>query len=120
MPVGQHVEGEPRLFRALGDADRGLVENDVDPVESFRQKVGIANIPIDDLEAKPGGGVAQVLPAPPHEIVQDHDFARLLLRDEIGDVGADKAGAASYQDALVLHGNPPLAVVANVCSASVR
>ena len=80
---GQHIMGEARTFGALGDADGGLMEHDIDTGHGFSQQLGIANITGDDGEGRHGVGEGQVLDPPTDEVVVDDDFGRGLIGDKV-------------------------------------
>ena len=46
--VGEHLEREPRLLRALRDADGRLMEDDIDAVHRLGQQRAVTNVALDD------------------------------------------------------------------------
>ena len=73
--VDQDLEGQPRLGRALGDPDGGLVEHDIDPAHQPPHQAGVADVAL--VQAHPAGRqrLRQVLPAAADEVVQHDDLA---------------------------------------------
>ena len=99
----QHIEGavhedlkrEPWLLGALCDADRGLVEDNVAALGDVVDKVDVANVPDDQLQAWIGEGFPQVGPSPAYQIVEHSDLSRTSGQQLVDDRGADRAGTAS-------------------------
>ena len=100
--VRQHLQGQPRLFGALRDADGGLVEDDVDSPHGLRQRGGVANIPVDDPDEARRQCPFQVLHSAAHEVVDDDDLAGAPRDQLIRDMRADQARAASNENAFTL------------------
>ena len=85
---------EPRVFRAVRDADRRFVEDDVNAFHDFPDGVQVADVTLDEGDFPAGEGRFEVLVAAPRQVVQDHDFLETFRDQGIGDVGTDESGAA--------------------------
>jgi hypothetical protein len=92
--VHQHVDGEGRLFRALGDAQRSLMEDDVNAVHHVGDQSAIAHVTLDDGDASTSAGSGQILTAAANKVVQHDDLAHTVIQQLIGDVRANEAGTA--------------------------
>ena len=96
--VDEHFEREPRLFSALRDPDRCLVEQHVDAVHQLTHEREIPDVTLDERHGtvllRPG----EVLAAPADEVVQDDDLLRAGEDEFVDDVRADGTAAACHED----------------------
>ena len=88
--VDQHLEREPRLLGALGDADRGLVEDDVDAAVSVGDQVAVADVALDEPDRPVRIAQARFAAPAADEVVEDDDLARRRRDELVGDRRADR------------------------------
>ena len=70
--VDQDLEREPRLLGALGDADRGLVEDDVDAVASARAtQLAVADVALDEPDGPLAMPEARFVAPAADEVVEE-------------------------------------------------
>ncbi len=101
--VHHDLQGEPGLGGALGDPDRGQVEEQVGArVEELAQQGAVADVAVHHPQLPGGGDLAGVrevgLPAPDEVVEHDH-LAGAALDQLVHHGGADGAGPAGHQAA---------------------
>ncbi len=100
--AAQDVEREARILGALGDADRGLVEHDVDAAGGVHHHRRVAEIAFDHRDRAAVDRRREVRHAAPREVVEHADLFGLERDQLVGDRRADESGAARDQDRLPL------------------
>ena len=78
------------------------MEDDVDALHDLGEQRAIPDVALDDGHRTVRHGPFQILAAAADEIVEDHDLARPLVDEPIGDMRADEPGAARNQYSLVV------------------
>ena len=91
--IDQDFEGQTRILGALRDADGGLMEDDVDTLHDFGEELAVADVAFDHGDEAARNGASDVFSSAPDEVIEDDDFFRRALNQQVGDVGADQAGA---------------------------
>ncbi len=110
--VDQDLERQPRLLGALGDPDRRLVEDDVDPLGELVHQPAVADVALDDGQrCRSPPPSARFVAAPADEVVED-DYLRRAALDQLVDQGrADRSGAAGDEHSATGDGRSSSAVV---------
>jgi len=70
------------------------VEDDVDAVGGRRERVAVADVPLDD-----GRGVGAVRPVAAAEVIEDADV--VVGHERVGDVAPDEPRTTCYEHSLV-------------------
>ncbi len=96
--VDEHLEREPRLLRALRDADRGVMEEHVDAGHQLVHERPVADVALDELDGAVGARPVEVLPPPADEVVQHDDLVRAGEHQLVDHVGPDRPAAPGHED----------------------
>ena len=89
--VHQHLERQARLLGALGDADRGLVEDQVDALGQVGDEVAVADVALDQVTSPVLDAPARFSLRPAHQVVEHDDLRDGLVDELVDDRGADRA-----------------------------
>jgi hypothetical protein len=96
-PVDQDLEREPRLLGALGDPDRGQVEDGVDARHELAHERAVADVAVDEADVAVRLGPCEVLPPSADEVVEDDDLLGAGEHELVGYGRPDGACASGDQ-----------------------
>ncbi len=83
-------------WRTLGDAQRGLVEDRIAAGDERLHRRRVPDIALDQAYAVAGERTGEIVAPPAHHIVDDAHLRRTGLQQQLDDMRADEARAASH------------------------
>ena len=97
-PADHHVDRALRRVRAVGHAQRRLMEHEIDAARRAIDRGGVADVGPDHRQASGVECGAEMLDPALDEVVEHDDPGRTGGQDLVGDVRADESRPAGDQD----------------------
>ena len=108
--IDEHLEREPGLLGALGDADRGLVEDEILPAGHVVHEIPVTDVPIDHADDSRFECLREVGEAAAHEVVEHIDVADARGDELVDERRPDCSRPAGHEHVRPLqrgHGDTP-------------
>src|SRR5579875_915324 len=95
--IDHHLDGPPRLHRALRDAQGREVEDRVAAARQPGDQVAVADVALDEADTPTRQRLSEILYPSPDEIVDNHDLAAARMDELFHSAATDEAGASRHQ-----------------------
>src|SRR4051794_18758287 len=95
--------GEPGIFCALGNANRGFLKNDVDAFHYPAKQLGVADVAFNNRDSAAGHCWFEILASSGAEFIEHEIFLVPLGTKSMGDMRPDQPRPAGNQCSLMIH-----------------